>query len=306
MFLAWFMALPTLPPAQVFPKLSRVQDAELLQWAAEGALASEGVVYVLPGNPGLAAYYTDFAAHLHSKTRRTVLALGWLGFSEDGAAAQPRGRVDLEAQIDFARASLPRDVPITLVGHSIGALVALDLLSAPPPGVDIVAVVAVFPFVAANPANPTFLAKFQGCLTLAKYAPVLRALAWVLQRIPEKPRAWLLSKVGQETAHMSAASRALTLDAMTRPSNVAAMINMGASEFESDRITKGPDLTWLHRKADVTVVFSTAPDCWVKNGAREALDELGVHTVLLDAAHDFCTCSKASIRVADAVADVLR
>lgn len=108
------------------------------------------LIFLIPGNPGVIAYYTDFLTHLYgllSPTRNVhVVGRSFRGFEVDGEARGSGGGKEahqspygLEEQIQFAERALGeavgrvrrmegREPRVLLLGHSVGAYVVLEVL----------------------------------------------------------------------------------------------------------------------------------------------------------------------------------
>lgn len=104
------------------------------------------VIICITGNPGLVGYYSHFLAtvHEHVAADVPVWTLGHAGHDEPPSSSVGRQvpplrgnehRFDLAAQVrhkaEFIRRYVPADVRIHLIGHSIGAWMALELLKQP-------------------------------------------------------------------------------------------------------------------------------------------------------------------------------
>jgi len=90
------------------------------------------LIVILPGNPGNALFYSSTAVALARAARARVVVLGLAGHC---ALAGARGYFGLSAQAAHARAGVaaavaraPRGAALVVVGHSIGAWLALEVL----------------------------------------------------------------------------------------------------------------------------------------------------------------------------------
>ncbi|KAJ8609461.1 hypothetical protein CTAYLR_005433 [Chrysophaeum taylorii] len=284
----------------------RGADYELLLLRPQQQTKQRQVTLFLPGNPGLVDFYEPMCRDLVRLTATPVVVVGYRGFaSSPPRNVWPLPSFDLESQIAHARRVLD-DVArehdaVALVGHSIGALIALDILATEE---KVRAVAAMMPFVAANDASPTYRAK-RAIATFPGVRLVFAFLAACLRILPAARRSALMAALGQPTKNMSESARMLAVDAMTRPYNLHAMIAMGASEFRSQRIIEGPDEAWRHRAASVGVVYATGRDDWVKDDAPAEMRRRGVETHFVEADHDFCTRTETSASCARTVASII-
>lgn len=241
---------------------------------------------------------------IFKKQAAPVVVIGYLGFLNTEATRRWFPSFDLEAQIAHSRQSID-DVSrgfesVALVGHSIGALIALDCLDD-----KCAAAVALMPFVAANDSDPAYRLK-RSIATMPGSAAVLACAAFLLRLVPLQLRTKILAALGFETAYMSTAAKSLTLAAMTTPANVHQYVTLGASEFKSPRIIEGPDLSWLpERRPDVGFVYANRPDIWVRPGDPAKMRRLQVETLYVDAEHDFPTRLDSSTNCARAIHHML-
>ena len=292
--------------------VSRLKGFDVIHVGARPCVKKKNLIVMFPGNPGIPEYYEEFAVELARASCTSVAVVGWLGFS----ATTPLMRVpsadsvSLEKQIAHGRevvGSLAKDCEsVALVGHSIGALVAMEILKEPPKNTDIRAVVKVTPFVAENFENPIYRQKVKSATTPG-LGILLMALALFLRMLPLGLRARVLALAGQPTHHMKSSAINLTLDAMTRPPNIYAMLTMGRSEFLSPRILQGPDFSWLddHRHK-VSAIYAAGTDAWVRKAANDQMQRAGVQTLIIDSDHDVPVTSQTSKACAKLTADLLK
>ncbi|XP_031640869.1 lipid droplet-associated hydrolase [Contarinia nasturtii] len=98
------------------------------------------MILFIPGNPGICGFYVTFLTTLFKLLQGNVpiWAIGHLGHDEpENTELIPRLRnnkhlYDLNGQVDhkvqFIRNNIPPDVKITLIGHSVGTYISLELL----------------------------------------------------------------------------------------------------------------------------------------------------------------------------------
>lgn len=93
----------------------------------------EHLIVIIPGNPGQPLFYADAATALSSFMRHARIVV--LSHAGHCALAGARGYFDLAAQRQHALAGVraavrdaPKGVSLTLIGHSIGGWIAIDLL----------------------------------------------------------------------------------------------------------------------------------------------------------------------------------
>eukprot|EP00633_Aureoumbra_lagunensis_P006867 CAMPEP_0197317920 /NCGR_PEP_ID=MMETSP0891-20130614/49075_1 /TAXON_ID=44058 ORGANISM="Aureoumbra lagunensis, Strain CCMP1510" /NCGR_SAMPLE_ID=MMETSP0891 /ASSEMBLY_ACC=CAM_ASM_000534 /LENGTH=305 /DNA_ID=CAMNT_0042808127 /DNA_START=66 /DNA_END=983 /DNA_ORIENTATION=- len=280
---------------------------EMIEVASDST-KDDAVIVLLPGNPGVAEYYYEIALTISQLTMMNVIVLGWLGFASEtnNFWGEPAAAVTLENQIQHAKRVVAETFQakrIALVGHSIGALVAFDILCSQP--MRIGAVAAIMPFVADNFDSDIYtkkrsLATFPGATLLA----ILLSL--FLRLFPIPLRRAIMHKCGQPTDHMSSRARDLTVDTMTRLANLRSMLHMGISEFKSPRIQNGPDTRWHRYAQKVGFIYASGEDAWVRSNHPTDMKSIGVPTIFIDSNHDVCTRIDTSQLCATAVVDILR
>lgn len=259
---------------------------------------------LLPGNPGLVSYYEDVAVELSQLTQSPVLVVGYLGFHSNPTVTLPS--FDLEAQISHSRkvveeASMEYD-RVCLVGHSIGALIALEC-AADNDKVDSISLL--MPFLAANDANPGYLSK-KRLAAIPGLAKLLALVGFFVSRSPSFVR-----RAVMPTAGMSCRCKQITEDVMSLPSNLHEYVTMGASEFKSPRLLLGPPSPLVPKSKRGTTkrlqfIYSTQDDPWVRREDSSRMAREYVSSVsFLDVPHDFPTCDDCSRRCAEVIAGFL-
>ncbi|KAL0316062.1 UNVERIFIED_CONTAM: Lipid droplet-associated hydrolase [Sesamum radiatum] len=115
-------------------------------------------VLFIPGNPGVISFYTDFLELLYESLGGTasVTAIGHISHSEKNWES---GRLfSLQEQIDHKISFIEQElqdveVPIVLVGHSIGSYISLEIFKRCQEKV--VFCIGLYPFLALNTASKT-------------------------------------------------------------------------------------------------------------------------------------------------------
>ncbi|KAF9777446.1 hypothetical protein BJ322DRAFT_1115012 [Thelephora terrestris] len=149
-------------------------SAHSIWWSPAVPLAESTVVLFVPGNPGLAAFYTEYLTELRSKSPN----LGILAHFAFGAYAWTQLKSAIEA-LDAVRQTLqPKHV--VLVGHSLGGWLCLQILKARPEHVS--GAFLLFPSLCNMAATPngrrlsSALLPFTDTLTAALLSPLLRMI----------------------------------------------------------------------------------------------------------------------------------
>lgn len=116
------------------------------KWIEESLGDQKEIVICITGNPGLPGFYTQFLSTIYNCLNKElpVWVIGHAGHDEalDGPYKKPlpplKGNESLyclagqlQHKVDFIRKYVPADVKIHMIGHSIGAYLALELLKIP-------------------------------------------------------------------------------------------------------------------------------------------------------------------------------
>ncbi|MED6192177.1 hypothetical protein PIB30_007709 [Stylosanthes scabra] len=117
-------------------------------------------VLLVPGNPGVILFYKDFVEFLyeHLEGTASITAIGHISHTRKN---WEHGRLfSLEEQInhkvDFIREELQNaEIPIVLVGHSIGSYIAIEIFKRFPEKVKYC--IGLYPFLTMNPESKTQL-----------------------------------------------------------------------------------------------------------------------------------------------------
>ncbi|KAJ8754744.1 hypothetical protein K2173_012133 [Erythroxylum novogranatense] len=115
-------------------------------------------VLFVPGNPGIISFYKDFLEALYEFLGETasVTAIGHISQTEKN---WERGKLfllqeQIDHKVDFVRQQLLKDdLPIVLVGHSIGAYMSMETLKRYPEKVIYCA--GLYPYLMFNPLSKT-------------------------------------------------------------------------------------------------------------------------------------------------------
>ncbi|KAL1352164.1 uncharacterized protein [Arachis hypogaea] len=100
-------------------------------------------VLLVPGNPGVILFYQDFVEFLYDQL-------------EGNASITAIGHISHTRKVDFIREELQKnEIPIVLVGHSIGSYIAIEIFKRFPGKVKYC--VGLYPFLTMNPESKTQL-----------------------------------------------------------------------------------------------------------------------------------------------------
>ena len=232
-----------------------------------------------------------------------LAALGLVGHSQSRLHTRT---YDLDEQIAHVLAFVDAApaAPLCLVGHSIGAHIALRVLAARPTRV--ASVVGLYPFLQNNAQSPV-----QRVLTLAVR---LRPLVWLvallaegLSRLPAGVRRALLRPVLRHVGGLGDGAVDVSCDWL-RAASVLNTCDLGASEFAA--LAAPPDWAALRAHASrVSLFFGPPGDIWAPpQHAREVQQQAPAVAVATDGTygHMFCVTPAGARHVAQATAAMLR
>lgn len=276
-------------------RLCDLVQAEPAFLGTEDVSASrDRLVVVIPGNPGVPGYYSDFAHELADRLGAHVDVVGLCGHTLE-PKVPPWQVFPLERQIDHIVEYIDcvgADRDVTLVGHSIGAYIALEALSRRPTRVG--RVIGLMPYLENNEDCSRFV-------RLANFARLPPPLFWsilivvclalgVVRQLPLSLRRRVLAGV---TPGMDESAADFTATAILQPGVFANYAFMGRTEvrnhsapfFREGPLARGLAAAgvWRH----VRLLYTEAVRAGVK---AEMCDGLG---------HAFCTRSASTARVAE-------
>ncbi|XP_025658042.1 uncharacterized protein [Arachis hypogaea] len=172
-------------------------------------------VLLLPGNPGVILFYKDFVEFLYDQLEgnASITAIGHISHTRKN---WEHGRLfSLEEQInhkvDFIREELQKnEIPIVLVGHSIGSYIAIEIFKRFPGKVKYC--VGLYPFLTMNPESKTQLVigkisesqilSIALCYVIASLGLLpVRALRFIIRNSVAK--SWSTDAVDATCSHLS-------------------------------------------------------------------------------------------------------
>jgi pimeloyl-ACP methyl ester carboxylesterase len=273
---------------------------------------SDNVVVVLPGNPGVASYYERFATSLATLTDSTVAVYGLQGHTRGRMRSSSLQAFSLDEQEAALLAFLddvPRGKRVTLVGHSIGAFLALRAAALRP--VPVAAVVGLYPFLQLNTSSG--LQRLLGVLVrLRPLVELVSALCALVSLLPRWLRSAILSVPGR-VAGLEEEALCTTVDWL-RYCTAKNVCVLGASEFDAFETLQHSSSALLASLTDVPVALYYGPDddIWAPpEHAAEAVElaRSGCDNLAVDVdpshGHMFCTTGAGSSHVAARTAALL-
>ncbi|KAM7505023.1 hypothetical protein LguiB_003927 [Lonicera macranthoides] len=249
--------------------------------------ADEPTLHVLfvPGNPGVISFYTDFLESLYEIMGATASITGMLlffyispsriffsGLNLSGKIGKNRkhGKLfTLEEQIDhkmhFMEHELKNiDVPLILVGHSIGSYISIEMFRRYPEKVTYC--IGLYPFLALNTKSST-----QSVLREMAGSPfisvMLGSIVALLGLLPTRASRFLVKKsVGKSWS--PAAVEALCTDVL-KYHTVRNMLFMAMTEFK--KLVEKPDWGFMREKQSKIAFLFGLDDHW---GPLQMFDEI--------------------------------
>ena len=236
---------------------------------------------------------------------RRVAALGLLGHTRAPLhAARVFSLEEQLAHVLRAVDAAPAEPPLTLVGHSIGAHLALRAMAARPARV--ARVVGLYPFLQVDPES-RLLRVLAAAVRLRPLVWLVATLAGLLAKLPAALRRGLLAPALRGVVGLGDAAVAVTCDWL-RAASVQNTCQLGALEFAA--LAKSPEWAQLRALSSrVALFYGPADDVWAPASLAAAVrtHAPGV-AVVQDGAHGhmFCTTREGARYVAAASATMLR
>ncbi|KAI8366822.1 uncharacterized protein BYT42DRAFT_587990 [Radiomyces spectabilis] len=281
------------------------KTTETLWWPSRGD-GKKTVLFFIPGNPGLAEYYTQFLQdiHEHSAPSLEICAVSHLGHSVGShTVASSRDAVyTLQEQIehkidcfDQLRKDNPGGTQFILMGHSVGAYICAEVLKQRQQH-DIVRLIALFPTlreIALTP-NGVFISRLLSKVPLS----VLSGTAHMLSYISSPIREYVTGMVtGQEGHCLKVTAHQLLHQSVVK--NAFAMAN---NEMAS---IKELDHDFYTTHVDKMIVYFSKVDKWAPLDHYEYMKEkfpnAHIHLCEEDLPHAFILDSKHSAYMAHKV-----
>ena len=253
------------------------------------------IVFVIPGNPGVALYYAPFALALRERYDKTaVVACGYLGHDEGGS----RVVVGLREQCLHKAAAveqLAREHPgaeIVLCGHSIGCHAAARAAELVRPSLGALRIILLMPFLRVNEGGADEGQHKQRTigrnLRLPGLALLVALLAHACTRVlPLAARKrvcyWLVdsARAGEHACDVTARW-------MTRYGMLRQYLGLAVTEFEAfESEEHAVDWGAIGKRCVEPAIYSDRNDHWAPPCDRRRLVP-EARCVALDVTHDFC------------------
>ena len=296
----------------------RVLDLPTEVLRVEGPGVCDRHIIFVPGNPGVAAYYQEVAELLTERLNATAAIVGLRGHTEPPAPGLFCRTFSLEEQVEHVSAflesearDLGEDKQLVMIGHSIGAYIALEALARVRPK-RLAAAVGIMPYLEnTDQAETKKLAGMATSWWFPVAACVVAALAQLIGWLPPGLRRWLVVKVEPKFPNFEPEQAALTLRAMPQLPLLLNVLFLFRSEAFNhaapyDHATRlhgfkeRVGLYFTDKEGDITVDH-WAPPCRAEKGAAAGL-QVRVEPGL---PHAFGTSASSRERVTKAVAEMV-
>ncbi|GAQ78211.1 hypothetical protein KFL_000090570 [Klebsormidium nitens] len=259
---------------------------------------------IIPGNPGIVAYYEELIGLISEVVSRKwkITCISHVGHTqrdwEKGKLSSLQDQIEHKAA--YLRTLEDQGLPVILVGHSIGAHIALELLRRFPKLVT--KVIGLYPFLSLNLDSSE--QKILGRAT--RFYPARLAfstLAGTLGFLPASLQMALLRSTIGKAWDQPAID--VTRRYMLTHHVAANYVYMGATEFETFARLELPDWEFLDsQKGKVALLFG-ADDHWgpisLSDLARERVPLLHIIEEKEGLLHAFCCTRRGSLWVAKVI-----
>lgn len=264
-------------------------------------------VLFIPGNPGVVTFYKDFVESLYELLGGSV-SLTAVGHISHTMKNWEHGRLfslqeQIDHKVDFIKQELQNnEVPIVLVGHSIGAYIAIETFKRIPNKV--LYCIGLYPFLALNPQsrNQSIIRKTVKCPIVCVVISSIVALLGMLpisalRLVVRKSlgKSWCNTAVEAGCSHLA------------KYHTVRNILFMAKTEFE--KLSETPDWAFMREKHNKISFLFGIDDHW---GPLQMFEEISrqVPDISLSIereghTHAFCCTEAGSTWVAHHVANLI-
>ncbi|CAA2970384.1 lipid droplet-associated hydrolase isoform X2 [Olea europaea subsp. europaea] len=265
-------------------------------------------VVFIPGNPGVISFYTDFLESLFELLGGTasVTAIGHISHSEKD---WENGRLfSLQEQIDHKASFIEHEfqdveVPIILVGHSIGAYISLEIFRRSQEKV--IYYIGLYPFLAVNTVSSaqSFIRRFAGSQFLCA---ALGSIGGLLGKLPTQISGFVVkNSIGKSWSSSAVVSFCTSV---LQYHTIRNMLFMAMSEFQ--KLSEKPDWAFMgEKKGQIAFLFSD-DDHWgplhLYEEIRKQIPNARVAVEREGNTHAFSCSDAGSLWVAQHVASLIK
>ncbi|GLT81399.1 hypothetical protein SLA2020_527880 [Shorea laevis] len=226
-------------------------------------------VLFIPGNPGVVTFYTDFVESLFELLGGTasITAMGHIGQTKKN---WERGRLfslqeQIDHKMDFIKQELQNtEIPLILVGHSIGSYISLQMLRRSPEKV--IYYIGLYPFLALNlqSKKQIIIGKIAMSKVLSTSASFLVASLGLLPR-------WTLRLIVKNFLGKSWSNAAVEAACSHLPQYhvMRNVLFMAMTEFQ--KLAETPDWAFMRENQDKIAFLFSTDDHW---GPLQMLDKI--------------------------------
>ncbi|KAL8505160.1 hypothetical protein ACS0TY_016388 [Phlomoides rotata] len=262
-------------------------------------------VLFIPGNPGVVSFYTDFLESLYELLGGTasVTAIGHIAHTDKNWES---GRLfSLQEQINHKISFIEQElqdvkVPIVLVGHSIGAYIALEIFKRS----KAIYCIGLYPFLAVNTASSTqsFIKRISASRAICAAISSLGAFLGMLP--PEISRFLVKKSMGKS---WSSYAVELMSTHVLQYHTLQNMLFMAMTEFQA--LPEKPDWDFIRSKKEQVAFLFGNDDHWGPLHLYEEIckevPDVRVEVEREGLTHAFSCSEAGSIWVAQHVSDLI-
>ncbi|XP_022979068.1 lipid droplet-associated hydrolase-like [Cucurbita maxima] len=266
-------------------------------------------VLFIPGNPGIISFYKDFVESLYQLLggRVSITAIGHICQTnkdwEGGRLFSLQEQID--HKIEFVKQELQnKEIPLLLVGHSIGSPISIELCRWFPDRV--VYCIGLYPFMMVNRQSrwQLLIEKLAGSPLLSTLFSSFAALLGVL---PVRASSFVVKKtIGKSwsrTASEAACSHLLKYHTMRN------VLYMAKTEFE--KLSETPDWKFMKKASEKLSFLFCKDDHWAP---MHVFEEICKQVPEVDVSvereeghkHAFCCSEAGSLHIAQYVASLIK
>ncbi|XP_078169600.1 alpha/beta-Hydrolases superfamily protein isoform X2 [Carex rostrata] len=273
-------------------------------------------VLFIPGNPGIVSYYSDFIEALYENLggNASVTVIGHTAQGrkfclEFNVQAVANGRLfslqeQIDHKVDFIEQEMrTSEIPIVLIGHSIGAYIGLEIFKRVQQKVKVY--VGLYPFLTLNKNSST-----QSTIGMvARYSILSRAVSLLVSLIGSLPT-HILERIVKRLLGPSWSFTAIdaTCTHLLRYHTMRNVLYMAMTEFRE--LSEEPDWLFMRQKKDQIAFLFGDDDHW---GPLTHFEEISRRIPGIDLSveregwtHSFSCTMAGSVWVARYVADIIR